>query len=116
MPVVPFLGCDALWLGLLAWAEEAQQGLWSAKRRWVISAHFCLPRESCVPKARAGSDCPSEFKPVIRYLPQLIEKIQIERLASDSPYVLFTAPPQLFIACYLANHPSMNMRSKCCKL
>lgn len=108
MPVVRFFWVVMLcgW-GLLAWAEEAQQGaVVSEEEVGNFSSLLPASGELRTEKRELEVIAPSEFKPVIRYLPQLIEKIQIERLASDSPYVLLPHRPNYLLPVTWQNHPS----------
>lgn len=47
-----------------------------------------------------------EFKPEVRRLPQLVEKIQTERLAADSPYVLLPHRPNYVLPVSWQSDPS----------
>ncbi len=47
-----------------------------------------------------------EFKPAVRQLPQLVEKIRIERLAADNPYVLLPHRPNYVLPLTWQSRPS----------
>lgn len=47
-----------------------------------------------------------EIKPAVRELPQLVERIQVERLASSSPYVLLPHKPNYVLPVTYQSHPS----------
>lgn len=49
---------------------------------------------------------PDEMKPALRYLPQLVEKIQVEGLAADSPYVLLPHRPNYLMPLTWQSRPS----------